>query len=38
MLKLRMGRLCSQDLKPKVSYEAKAILIFIENHFYKEIS
>jgi hypothetical protein len=30
-----MGRLYSQDSKPKVSKEANAILIFIENNFYK---
>jgi hypothetical protein len=29
-----MGRLYSQDSKPKVSQEANAILIFIENNFY----
>jgi hypothetical protein len=32
-----MGRLYSQDSKPKVSYEANAILIFIENNFYKGV-
>jgi hypothetical protein len=33
----KMERLCSQDSKPKFSQEAKTILIFIENHFYKEV-
>jgi hypothetical protein len=33
----RMGRLYSQDSKPKVSKEANAILIFIENNFYKGV-
>jgi proteasome assembly chaperone (PAC2) family protein len=32
---VRMGRLYSQDSKPKVSLEANATLIFIENNFYK---
>jgi hypothetical protein len=32
-----MGRFYSQDSKPKVSYEANAILIFIENNFYKGV-
>jgi hypothetical protein len=34
---VRMGRLYSQDSKPKVSYKANAILIFIENNFYKGV-
>jgi hypothetical protein len=34
---VRMGRLYSQDSKPKVSYEANAILIFVENNFYKAV-
>jgi hypothetical protein len=29
--------LYSQDSKPKVSKEANAILIFIENNFYKGV-
>ena len=32
-----MGILYSHDLKTKVSYEANAILIFIENNFYKGV-
>jgi hypothetical protein len=32
-----MGRLYSQDSKSKVSYEENAILIFIENNFYKGV-
>jgi hypothetical protein len=34
---IRMGRLCSQDSKPKVSEEANAILIFIKNNLYKAV-
>jgi hypothetical protein len=34
---VRMERLYSQDSKPKLSYEENAILIFIENDFYKEV-
>jgi hypothetical protein len=32
-----MGRFYSQDSKPTVSSEANAILIFIENNFYKGV-
>jgi hypothetical protein len=32
-----MGRLFSQDSKPKISQEANAILNFIKNNFYKGV-
>jgi hypothetical protein len=34
---VRMGRLYSQDSKPKVSYEANANLIIVENNFYNGV-